>query len=291
MGGTATDGSCAMVGGVSRSVPSSPGERSEKFTKDDGSQGCLDGGTTEIRFQNKSAKERRSLLVRSKEALDMPTIPQISVWAHCDSQGVRGVWTGRGPSDHDTGIWSSDPDSGAQLSSASLARQASLDHRHPYHAVPSLNTPSPPDTSTTTFSPPRLSKPKFKTTFPKVPSLVVQSSQSTDQQFSSDELRSFSGEKEEGDAAHICRCRSSEPLSVSWGGKNNTKSSSSPLREQFPLRNSSPQSPGSTTTTDILPSVRTVNQMEPCPTPGSAPWHIAAQAESDSKNFCKKTLP
>ena len=50
---SATDGSCAMVGGVSRSVPSSPGERSEKFTKDDGSQGCLDGGTTEIRFQNK----------------------------------------------------------------------------------------------------------------------------------------------------------------------------------------------------------------------------------------------
>jgi len=289
MGGTATDGSCAMVGGVSRSVPSSPGERSEKFTKDDGSQGCLDGGTTEIRFQNKSAKERRSLLVRSKEALDMPSIPQISVWTHCDSQGVRGVWTGRGPSDHDTtGIWSSDPDSGAQLSSASLARQASLDHRHPYHAVPSLNTPSPPDTSTTTFSHPKLSKPKLKTTFPKAPSLIVQSSQSTDQQFSSDELRSFSGEKEDVESVHICRCRSSEPLGVPWRGKPNTKSPSSPLREQFPLKNSSPQSPGgSTTTTDILPSLRAVNQMEP----GIAPWHIAAQADSDSKNYCKKTLP
>ena len=47
-----TDGSCAMVGGVSRSVPSSPGERSDKFGQEEGSQSCLDGAT-EIRFQNK----------------------------------------------------------------------------------------------------------------------------------------------------------------------------------------------------------------------------------------------
>jgi hypothetical protein len=297
MGGTATDGSCAMVGGVSRSVPSSPGERSEKFTQEEGSQGCLDGAT-EIRFQNKSAKERRSLLVRSKDALDVP-VPQISVWTHIDSEGVQGVWTGRGPSENDTGVWSSDPDSGAQLSSAIMGRQHSLDHRHPYHAVPSLNTPSPPESANChTLSPPlsKLSKPNQAASFPKAPSLVVQSSQSTDQQFSSDELRSFSGEKEDVELSHICRCRSSEPLSVSWRDRTSLRSPTSPIREQFPQRNSSPQSPVlSSSNVDLLPSVRAGNQSEHLPSPGSAPWHQAAPAgpspESDSKNYCKKTLP
>lgn len=301
---TATDGSCAMVGGVSRSVPSSPGERSDKFGQEEGSQSCLDGAT-EIRFQNKSAKERRSLLLRSGEALEV-TVPQISVWTHCDSEGVGGVWTGPGPAETDTGIWSSDPDSSAQVSSPIMGRQHSLDsppgyqpnqyHRHPYQTVPSMNTPSPPDSSyCQTFSPP-MAKPNPSLSLPNATSLVVQSSTSTDKQFSPEELRSFPGEKEDIEP-HVCRCRSSEPLSVSWSSRTSPKSPVSPSADSFPPRDSSPHShsSGSSTNVDLLPSVRTVNQQEQLPSPGSAPWHQAAAAgctpESDSKNYCKKTLP
>ena len=49
---SATDGKCGVVGGVSRSVPSSPGERSEKFGAEEGSQGTLDIAA-EIKYQNK----------------------------------------------------------------------------------------------------------------------------------------------------------------------------------------------------------------------------------------------
>jgi len=286
-------------------VPSSPGERSDKFAQEEGSQGCLDSAT-EIRFQNKPAKERRSLLLRSKEALEV-SVPQISVWTHIDSEGVGGVWTGPGPAETDTGVWSSDPDSGAQVSSTSMGRQHSLDsppgyqpsqyHRHPYQTVPSMNTPSPPESSNCqSFSPPtsKLSKPNQAPSLPKATSLVVQSSQSTDQQFSSDDLRSYSGEKEDIEP-HICRCRSSEPLSVSWSSRTSPKSPVSPLAEPFPHRNTSPHSSGSNANVDLLPSVCTVNQLEQLPSPGSAPWHQAAAAgctpESDSKNYCKKTLP
>ena len=151
-----------------------------------------------------SAKERRSLLLRSGEALEV-TVPQISVWTHCDSEGVGGVWTGPGPAETDTGIWSSDPDSSAQVSSPIMGRQHSLDsppgyqpnqyHRHPYQTVPSMNTPSPPDSSyCQTFSPP-MAKPNPSLSLPNATSLVVQSSTSTDKQFSPEELRSFPGEK------------------------------------------------------------------------------------------------
>jgi len=311
---TATDGSCAMVGGISRSVPSSPGERSDKFGQEEGSQGCLDRAT-EIRFQNKPARERRSLLLRSKEALEV-TVPQISVWTHVDSEGGGDVWTGPGPADTDTGVWSSDPDSSVPISSASTGRQHSLDsppvyhpsqyHSHPYQTVPSLNTPSPPESSSNyqTFSSPSFTKPNQTLSLSNATSLIVQSSYSSEQQFSMED----SVEKEDNEM-HICRCRSSEPLNIPWSSRNSPKSSVSPTAD--PLKDSGPPSPssGSSTNVDLVPSVRTVNQQDlsAVVSPGvgaalplwqsqyqTAPGldpNMAPNPLCDSRSYYKKTLP
>ena len=311
---SATDGSCAMVGGISRSVPSSPGERSDKFGQEEGSQGCLDRAT-EIRFQNKPARERRSLLLRSKEALEV-TVPQISVWTHVDSEGGGDVWTGPGPADTDTGVWSSDPDSSVPISSASTGRQHSLDsppvyhpsqyHSHPYQTVPSLNTPSPPESSSNyqTFSSPSFTKPNQTLSLSNATSLIVQSSYSSEQQFSMED----SVEKEDNEM-HICRCRSSEPLNIPWSSRNSPKSSVSPTAD--PLKDSGPPSPasGSSTNVDLVPSVCTVNQQDlsAVVSPGvgaalplwqsqyqTAPGldpNMAPNPLCDSRSYYKKTLP
>jgi len=341
MGGTATDGSCAMVGGVSRSVPSSPGERSDKFGQNDGSQGGLEGAT-EIRFQNKPARGRIGCLhqLRTRDAVEV-SVPQISVWTHIDSEGAGGVWTGPGPADTDTGVWSSDPDSNAQVSSPTPGRQLSLDsppgyqpsqyYRHPYQTVPSQATPSPPDSSfCNSFSAP-LARPSQALSIAKVTSPHAKSGQTSEQQSSlddsryypqqsstddsrcypqlprddshcypqqssTDDSRIFPSDKEDNEP-HVCRCRSNEPLKVTWTSRTSLKTSPSPRADSFPPGDSSPPnlSPGSSTNVDLLPSVRTVNQQEQLPSPGSAPWHQAAAAgcttDSDSKNYCKKTLP
>merc|ERR1719438_290345 len=168
MGNTATDGSLMGLG-VSRSVPSSPGERSpsDKFSLAtcDHVSGSGDvspsGPQLPPPYNNKSPGP---MLRSSDQSPTGVQVPHINIWAHCDSEGghVCHVWSPGhvGPADTDTGVWSSDPDTqdtSAQVSASSVfCRQSTLEspgyqpsphHRHPYHSVPSqpsMTSPSPP---------------------------------------------------------------------------------------------------------------------------------------------------
>merc|ERR1719270_815455 len=150
---TATDGSLMGLG-VSRSVPSSPGERSpsDKFNPaTSGSATCSPSGhvshvsASDIRYSNKPC------LPAPQHPEPDVDVPHINVWATCDSDPCHVA------GDTDTGVWSSDQDTSAQVSASSVfCRRTTLEspcyqpsphHRHPYHSVPSqpsMTSPSPP---------------------------------------------------------------------------------------------------------------------------------------------------